>query len=424
MKYIVVLILLLSGCAWAQWAPVDRIGGASPARLEPQPGENNLVRADAGFATVYDDNPYLRNTTSDGQWLLELTPHATWSLARKSWTWIGDYSADVVRGVDTDLYDRTNHLFSTKLAVRASRRLSFTFRNSFLRGTDAFLPGLGSAFARGFDVTQQVNTAFIGDVNQRTSEQVGADAVYRLTAHTRAGIGGTFAIMRYEDLRGIRRPQSDTNLAGGNGFLDHQFSARRTLGVSYDFRKLTSPAGWDTLVHRPSVYHTFSINDSKTFTLFAGPEHTSMTVPLGNTSVELPGEWGWSAGGTFNWSGSRTGLALNLVRETNDGAGLVGPVQMISAGFTATRRVGRRFRTQFYGQFSKNDSVQHTFAGQAAKYGSGGASLSWDVTRSVVASIAYARQTRLYLLNTRDWTDQNRFTITLRYTLSHPLGVH
>ena len=387
----------------------------------------NVLTLGLGFSAEYDDNVFQSLQNGISQTLYTVTPEIGWKVTRPHWNWALDYRDSEGWSTSIAGYNRSSHSAEMDVAYRVTPRLTFSVRDSFIRSNDPFY-GSGSSLTSGVPLGDQPNASWFG-TNRRTSEQVSADVSYLLSARTTAGVGGSYLTQSFDSVAGAPNLLlQDFYNVSGNGYVQHQFSQRNTLGVSYDFRKLTSPSGWDTVAHRPSIYETFAWDAKNSLSVFAGPECTTTTLPaifaLAGIATRSQG-WSWSAGATYAWSGQRTGLTAGLIRQTSDGGGLTGSVHLTAVNFGVRRQLTRKLVANVNGGFDLNDALMPSavFSG-SFKYGTASASLNWAVRSDLAIGVSYTRQeqTTITAINGFPWIDRNHVSVSVNYTFNRPLG--
>jgi hypothetical protein len=420
------LLVLLPVLARSQSQLPGPISGGS--RAAPFEGETptNLLILGMGVSGSYDDNAFSTIPAGPDQVVYTFLPRVAWNFSRHHWDSALDYQALVARSSKLDFYNRTSHDLRARLGRQLTRRLSFSVYDNFRRYTDAQLQYQESAVVPGSGVLEAPNTSFLGVPTLRTSEQVGADVQYLLSARSSIGVGGAFGLERYQSLIGPSSPQRDSNTASAHGYYRRALSARRSLGLMYDFQKITSAGGYSTISHRAMLYHDFLFRPTMKLSLFAGPERLSTSLPLSTTPpiVLFSSGWSWSAGGTFSWAGPRTGVSVGVVRQTSDGGGLSGAVQLTNSFVNLRRQLGRKWTAGVNMAYNLNNRpLGNPGTALTARYGSGGASLTWAPRRDLSVVVSYTRfeQSRLVGLSNQ-WVDRNQATISVNYSFMHPLG--
>lgn len=425
--FIITVLLMASVLAGAQAGPASHSTAANRPQFAAEQDATNLLTLGLGFSTSYDDNAFNGLQNPITQTLLTVNPRIGWKMSRHRWNWALDYADAEGRSASGNYYNRSSHSARMDLSYQATRTLTLSVRNSFVRSNDPFYDPR-SSFASGFGLADQPNPSWFG-VNQRTTEQVGANIDYQLSARTSAGVGGSFA-MRYFDLvaGAPNSPLRDFNTVGGDAFVQHQFSPRNTAGISYDFRKLTSPGGLSTVSHRPSLYENIALGTKNTLSLFAGPQYSTTYLPASfgftGNPIQLEG-WSWSAGASYSWSGARTGFTAGFVHQTTDSAGFAGPVQLTGLNFGLQKQLARKWTLNLNGGWYLNDRLAKNSSLPASrKFGSADASLNWAVRNDLAVVFKYARheQTAIAGVNGFPWIDRDRFTVSVNYTFTRPLG--
>jgi hypothetical protein len=418
------LLVLLAGLASA--APAQ--GPSQPQSSAQLAGEGavNLLNFAVGVTSEYDDNLSNSATNNQAEATFAFMPRVQWNVSRNHLIWGLDYAAVEGRSATASYYRRTSHVLGMQVQYQLSPRLTLLAANTFTKSSDPYYQPLQSRFVNDPGVTERANSSIFSS-GGRTIEQVTANANYRLTARSDISIGGAFSALFY-DSTSTAALSRDTYVAMGHADFNHQFSARRSLGTSYSFEKITSTGGFYTVVHQASVFHNYKIGNSINLNIFAGPSHVESGFPLFGVFLVRTAAWSWSAGGSFHWSGARMGLTADAVRQVNDGGGLQGAVQLTSFGFSVTRQLTAKLRANIYGRYNLNDTTGAGFfrsgVDRSAQFGSGGASVVWQLKPHISITTAYSREESLLPVNLggTDWRDRSRVTVSVNYSFSHRLG--
>src|SRR5581483_139858 len=227
----------------------------------------------------------------------------------------------------------------------------------------------------------------------RTSNMSDLEADYHLDAHNSLTFGGNYYFQRYSDV-----PQAslrDSNDVAGRASFQHQISARTTLGTSYDYTKITTPAGLSTVSQRIMLTDNYAFNPSMMISVFAGPNHVSndfVFVQNGNSGLLSSANWSWSAGGTYTWTTTRMTMVGSAIRQVSDGGGLVGTVQMTNFQCRLQGRLPRKLTGAIYSGYSLNHELTpQTGTTLSPHYGTAGASIARAISRQLSVTLAYDR---------------------------------
>ena len=420
---LLVLILLVSSVALqAQMAP--QMPNTSLAQMNGGVGEPNLLNLGLGFSTAYDDNAF-NSVVPNAQVLYTITPNVAWNITRPHWQSDMDYSAYISESNKYSYWDRTSQTLNTKFSYQFSPRLSFNVADMFSHLDNPFymLTSTGNTTAG------TPNPSYFSANQIRTSNYVDASVDYRLDARTDLVVGGNYFFSRYSGTPTASLVNS--NDASGRISYKHQFSARNTTGLEYDYMKITTPSfGFSTVSQRIMVTDQFVPRPDMTLSVFAGPNYVAndLAVNQNGTSQSLTNsEWTWSAGATYTWTLKKMAMTASAIRQISDGGGLVGTVTLSSIQYVLHANLPHKFTGSINVGYNLNDRlIAQSLLTTKAKYGSAGASLSRQFQKNFAATVSYQRVETLVDQGLQGvpapWIDRDRITASINYTFSHPLG--
>lgn len=379
----------------------------------------NQLQLGLGFSTSYDDNAF-NAVNGTSQTLFSPRPSVEWNIARSHWSSQLAYDALIQRSSKFDFYNQTSHALNTTFTHELNKSLSFVIKDTFVRSVDPLFS------TESVPIGGPQNPAFFGQPALRTSNMSDLEVDYRLDAHNSLTFGGNYYFQRYSDVP--QASQRDSNDAAGRASFQHATSARMTVGTSYDYTKITTPAGISTVSQRISLTDDYAFNPSMNLSVFVGPNHVSSNfafVQNGNLGLISNAGWSWSAGGTYTWIMTKMTMVGSAIREVNNGGGLVGTVQMTSFQYRIQGHLPHKLNGSIYAGYSINhELIPQTGTSLSPHYGTAGGSIGRAIGRQVVVSLAYDRAEQMvpgeYPGN--PWIDRNRVTASINYQFTHPLG--
>lgn len=382
--------------------------------------EANNLALGLGFQASYDDNTF-NTIPGNGQGLFSIAPRVAWNLNRPRWNSVFDYNGLITKSSRFDFYDRSSHSFDTTWNYQASKSLSFTVSDNFVRSVDPLYSSAG--ISNGGDTSG--NPSYFGTPALRTGNGVSADIDYRLDARSDVTVGGNFYIQRFSDI-----PQAslrDSNSAIGRAGYHRAISPHLTIGSSYDYSKITTGSGFTTLSQRIMATGEYAFTPSMKLSGFVGPNHVSNSFVLdffGHLFLITNAQWSWSAGGTYTWTTAKMSMTGSAVRQISDGGGLQTTVRMTKFEYRVRGRLPRKFSGSVYAGYILNDRlIVQTGGFLNAHYASVGGEISRAIRRDLSVKLAYDRmETQQGILVGDPWIDRNRVTVSINYLFTHPLG--
>ena len=411
-------LVVTSGAAQVGGTQMPQTGvnaGYNPAALET----NNLALG-LGFRASYDDNTF-NTIPGNGQGLFSMAPRVAWNINRGRWNSVFDYNGLITKSSRFDFYDRSSDTFNTEFNYIASKSLSFTVSDFFVRSVDPLYSSAG--ITNGGDNTG--NPSYFGTPALRTSNGVSANVDYRLDARSAVTVGGDFYISRFSDI-----PQAslrDNNSAVGRAGYHRAVSPRLTIGSSYDYSKITTGSGFTTLSQRIMATGEYTFTPSMKVSGFIGPNHVTNSFLFNFFGylfrITTP-EWSWSGGGTYTWTTSKMSMSGSAVRQISDGGGLLTTVRMTNFQYRVAGRLPHKLSGSIRAGYTLNDRlVPQTGGFINAHYATAGAEISRAIRRDLTVKLAYERlETQQGVLVRDPWVGRNRVTISIDYLFTHPLG--
>ncbi len=409
--------------------PVQVLGESAPYQPQAE-GNRNLLVGGISVTGVYDDNA-LGNGTSDIQAYLSpsIALQHTWPHMQGTLTYRPGYFYNR-RASERNQFTQ---YFGGSFSYQFSPRLQIGLRQEYSVSTNPFEPISGNQFMNAQGGLSALDATAIVPEEKRTTILSGAEIAYRLSARSTVGATGMFNSLDYgpndptllsEQLRG-------SQTTSGSAFYSHQFSARRTAGVQYEYTDLRQDMlTTHVRMHRLMLFHEFAFATRGSITLFAGPEYTQSDSivelfkgPLFSITLPISGHGLTPAiGVTYNWRGRYTGLQLEYMRHVTEGSGLVTVAETNSGSAQLFRQITPRLTAQIGVAAVDNDSLNLT------NYS------SW--LRTISATVRVQRQLRQHLYldmgYARAWQsstgtaavlgNDNRVDISLRYEFERPLG--
>ena len=351
------LMLGLAGAAWAQQGPNTSnvpvvASGQMPSSVPTANAElSNTYTLGIAAGAHFDDNAVVGSTPR--QWDLGYTivPLVEFTEARPRLQWLVSYSP----GVDISQNLLYRRLFSQRLEGSfdwlVSPRGLLQTQEYFLVSTNPFARLGNSAVSPGPTIVPNEGP-FIPSI-RRTSTLTNALYSYRLTEHSSFGIGGDFAVSKFDSTprKGPTTALINSQNTAGRAYFSHQFSPRESLGFQYDVQVLRFPR-FDarTTTHTISVFDEIGISPHSTLSIYGGPQYSNtfnqVELNLGFFVITIPvraKQWSGAGGVIYNWTGDRFGATFDFMRAVSDGGGLVGAVESTRGTATLSWRLSQRW---------------------------------------------------------------------------------
>jgi hypothetical protein len=262
---------------------------------------------------------------------------------------------------------------------------------SYLPGTPTAglsgIAGVGDLGVSPVQVGADTGQGVLTNYSDRVANTVTGSVQHPLTSKTSMNVSGSYGITRFLGAGGDGL-DGDTTMGGGG--ISYQPTARTSFGGNYSYSSSTYP-GNNTGVAPPgfvsqtvSGQYTHQLTRKLSMSVAAGPQWSGIDspgAPLGLSAYALA---------SLSYSGQFSHAAVNYVRGTNSGFGVVGGALTQSGGVSAGRTFARVWNCAASASYSVSsnlpsagvtfDSFETTIAG---------AQVSRAIMRSLSAYASY-----------------------------------
>lgn len=403
--------------------PDPLAGTAAQATFGGEAKATNTLNTTLRVSSEVYDNALNSSTDSVTDTITRFDPTFDWQMGRKRWTMSTTYTPGISYSLELPQFRTFSHSLTNSVNLLLARHWNLRVRNAFQRSSDPFDAFNGPQTISGFGVLDGTNPSYLGMPTLLTSNQSGLDLTYQPAAHTTVGVSGSYANTTYDDLIATG-PNRDTHMVNGRAFVDQKLSARQSVSVAYDYSLITAQAYGRTVAHSILLFDNWQLNPKFSISVFGGPEYTDVAYGSIESVVPLQSGWSWSAGGTLNWHGERTGLSANAVRRVSDGGGLGGAVEMTSFSAGLTRKIGRSWNADVNATYVLNGSNGAVGTDGNVNFLTAGGGFSRQIGRafSVDLHYTYLHENRS-LVPLNYFGNHNRLTVGFSYTFSNRLGM-
>jgi hypothetical protein len=439
---ILIAIILLCASVWAQVdtssAAVAATGtGGSTGMLMPAPisGEGysmgfssetraNYLRGGLVFSSAYDTDA---TSSANGQPVSDVSysvwPTISLDQTRSRFHWVFNYSPGFTLYQKTSGLNQADQNLGINLSYRLSPHVTLGLRDSFLKTSnvlnqpnqDFAQPVSGSVF-----VPNESVIAPLADVLSNTAN---ASLTYQFGPNGMVGASGTFANLHYPNQSQVPG-LGDSSSRAGSAFYNRRLSKMHYLGATYQYQNfLAYPTlgQSQTTAHSVFLFYTLYLKPTVSISLFGGPQQAN-TRQFG-----LPTTTGWSpvGGASMGWQGRLTSFAVSASRAINDGGGLSGAVQAISANASVRRQIIRNLSTSLGGSYADNNMLDPLAIFNTSGHTvSGSASVQRQVGEHLNLQLQYMHLHQSYsdvaVLSAAP--NRDRVAVSISYQFSRPLG--
>jgi hypothetical protein len=398
---------------------------STPTANEAPP---NMVELGVTAGAHFDDNAVLNARPRQWDIGYSIYPSIEFTETLPRLEWMVNYSP----GVDISQNLLYRDFFSQKLLGNVDWLVSphgmLTAQEYYLVTTDPFAQ-LGGAVSPGPTVSPNQGI-YIPNL-RRTMTLTNALYSYRFSEHSSFGIGGNFMLSKYDNTphSGPTTSLLNAQRAAGEAYLNHQFSARNSLGLQYGIQVLRYPReDARTTTHTILVFDQVSVSPHSTFTIYGGPEYSDtfnqVVLNLGFIIITIPikaQQWSGAGGVIYNWTGDRWGMSFDFRRGVSDGGGLVGAVELNSGTANFSWRVSQRWSVSAT-LSGANDTLLATKTNQSLLTYFARVGLSQQITRNISMEWFYERLNQTGGFANFPIGNHDFAGASLKYTLMKPVG--
>lgn len=359
------LFLLSPGVALAQGTgaegtmasnvPILASGVEGPVQPGAEAAPPNAFQGGVSFSGAYDDNVF--PSTPPRQWNVNYTilPDVSFQETRPRLEWSADYSPGVEISQRAFYRDVFSQRFKGNFLWLVSPHGTLSAEEYYLVTATPF--GSGAGISPNPSIAPN-ETIYLPNVRQTWSLSHLLYS-YQISEQTTIGIGGLFQLQNFDSIpqSGVTTPLIHAQVASGEAYLSHQFSARNQLGFQYGGQVLKFP-GARTTTHSFLVFDQINFSDHNVLTVYGGPEYSliadQVVLNLGFIIISIPvneNQWSGSGGLTYQWTGNRLSALIDVSRRVSSGGAVFGAVELTEG------------RARFGWQLSRNWTLDSTLTG-------------------------------------------------------------
>ena len=448
---LLVLGILLSGCAWAQndtgtpdtTAPTQP--GPKPAYTYPDATpsldflngavENSSITLGIGAGFSYLTNAYSNVNNSQGRWQFQVTPSISIQQFRPRLKWNLGYSGGYMTYTQPSSVASGNYnLFSQDANAGFLWQLAphwqLAANDNFVYSADPFSSYLTHV---GSPTLNNPNPVTYSPVTQYTLNNGLMTLTDQLTKVDTLAFTGTTNLRRTSTYNLVTSvPFYNLISYGGRASYSHKLSPRLSLGVGYNYNSLDFGAGQQRSGIQTIPFTVdYLIRPNMSISGWIGPEYTSTKtsgIPvLVNGQIVLAtiysSQWSGAGGVTFAWRGLRNSFNAGYMRGVSDGGGVIATSQSNAVDGSYRRMLTAKMNLTLDARYTH--LVSTSVSSRTYDYSDFGAILGYKLTKSLTATARYAyanyNRSNLFLVGRGNYHD-NIIGAMLNYTWNHPLG--
>ena len=400
-------------------APV-RAGGFSMA-FPSESARSNYLGTGLSLMSAYDDDV----TANTGGLPVRdvsysIRPTLSWRQSTPRVLWDFMYSPGFTFYQQTSSLNATDHNASLDSQFRLSPHVTLTLKDGLAKTSNPV-----GQFYESAGIPVGIPKPPVATVVSPLADQISNSGFVQLTyqfgRNSMVGASGIFSELYY-----LNRSQVpglfDSDTKAAQGFYSHRISNKYYAGVRFEFQNLLStPNPVTTQTHSLVLFYTIYMQPRLSLSLFAGPQYSDTR----GAAVIPTSMWTPSFGGSFDWQGVRTSLAVGASRSITGGGGLQGASRSEGANAAVRRQLTKFFSGEVGASYSQSSVLaslpQFSSGGHTV---SGSVSLHRQIREHLDVGLAYTHLYQSYgdIQALSSKPNRNRVSISLSYQLQKPIG--
>ena len=423
-------------------APEDETSGTLPqfpallggpklsVALRSESERSNYLRAGVNVGATYDDNALLTPHNTLGNTTFSVFPNISLEQTRSRMSWKLGYAAGLTVNQRLSNRNQGSHDLNFDSQFRLSPHVNLRVAEEFSLTSGAFNAVNGAGVGTG---NGGPNPNLLTPLSLQRSSSTVVQANYHFALNDMLGANGSFYDLHFSDPpKGVTL--TNTRTASGSAFWLHGFG-RDWAGVDYRFERVTfapsaNNAGGETRLHSILAVDTINLPNRFTVTGFLGPEYSENQglISGGSETSATFSEWSVAGGVEAGWQKDHTSVATGYSRRISDGGGVLGVVRLQGLHGEVRQQLRPGWAVGVGGSYGHNNSLTVPTAGSAERINSAsiGVALERNLGKSLGLHVGYAHDFQEQF-GSADAAQQgaahrNRFSVTLGYQWSRPLG--
>lgn len=395
--------------------------------LRSEAERSNYLRGGLNVGATYDDNALLTPRNTLGNTTYSVFPNISLEQTRSRARWTLGYAAGLTVNQRLSSRNQGSHDLNFDSQFRLSPHVNLRVAEDFSLTSGAFnSSGAGVGIGSGGP-----SATLIAPLSQQRASTTVVEANYHFALRDIVGGSGSFSDLHFSTLPSnvpTGFALTDTRTVSGSAFWLHGFG-RDWLGVDYRFDRVTFDPNGETRVHSILAVNTINLPNRFTFTGFIGPEHSeNRGLQPGSGEASNFSEWSFSGGVEAGWQQDHTSVTAGYSRRINNGGGLLGVVRLQGVHGEIRQQLRPGWAASVGASYGNNKSLTIPTAESASKINSAsiGMALERNLGKSLGLRVGYAHDFQEQIGTTdpafQGTAHRNRFSVTLGYQWSRPLG--
>jgi len=254
-------------------------------------------------------------------------------------------------------------------------------------GTNLGVPGVGGSLGPtipGVGNNFVPNQTIFSGYGPRISNSTVVQATYQLSRRSSITASGAYGILHYVD-----PGNTDTQSVFGSFGYNYKISKKDTIGLFYQFGSFHYPGNPQAYGSQTvSAAYARKITGRLAFSLYGGPQFTSLRVPVGTTSSTVNAY----ASAFLSYSLEKGVISGNFVHGLSGGSGLLTGSIIDQVSVSGSRKLSRLWTANANVGYAYNRTVINSAgAGSNPSYGNWfvGVGLNRPIGRNFLLSFAY-----------------------------------
>lgn len=388
----------------------------------------NAIEGDLNFSAYYNDNVFPNVTPRQWDVNYLVDPTISFREVRPRVEWKLSYTPGVEISQKAFYRDFFAQKFGGNFTWLVSPHGVLSMEQYYSVTTSPF--GSGTGIAPGPLISPN-ETIFLPNIRQ-TWLMSHLLYSYQASPRTTMGVGGTYQLQSSDSIpeSGATTPLIHSQVASGEAYISHQFTARNQLGFQYGGQVLKfQQTNARTTTHSFLVFDQMNFSDRSILTLYGGPEYSliadQIVLNLGFVVLSIPvnsNQWSGSGGVMYSWTGDRFAASIDVSRRISNGGAVFGAVELTSGKADLEWRITRNWNLTSSIAGADNQLLAGSTANGELRTYSGRIGLRRQLWRDLSFSWYYERLNQTGSINGLAVGNRDIAGASIQYSFLRPVG--
>jgi hypothetical protein len=372
---LILLVFMASMPLWPQVAPSAAGGGPASQMMIPPPVSNstyptsvgadahsNYIRGGITESTAYINNLYAGSgMASIAETTISILPSIDLDTTAGKQHFVAAYTPGFTFYRPSSSLNEIDETALIDYDLRPTPHTAINANDEFQDSSTPFYnPAMFASIGTVSGTPGPLTPGVIPPFAQFLSNTASVEFTAQTGMNTMFGASGSSMTLHYPnsaETAGLY----DSSSRGGTGFYNHRISDAQYAGLTYQYSDILSYlVGETSTTEIQSImgYYTLYMKSKLSFSLLAGPQHYTTTLP----PFPVSSGWGPSITASMGWQGMRTSLSASYSQSVTGGGGVLGAYRTKAASATASWKLARTWTASAAAAYSIIKPVTSSFS--------------------------------------------------------------